>query len=283
MKFKKLIFVLCITIFSGLLYFNLSASSHGIVGWTKKNPFEPGCICHNLDPSDSTTVFIQGPSQVMADSSAIFKLFIVKSGLIATGWNVAAGTGEMAIIPGDTISKVLPFIYSNRPDTSIEITQTQPLPANGSDTVIIEFVYKAPPVGNITDTIFANGNAVDLNFNTDGDNWNFAPIFTVDITTVSVPNNNTIVNDYDLSQNYPNPFNPVTKIQFVIGQETAGQLVTLNVYDLLGRKVTTLVNGEKHAGYHEVVFDAANLPSGTYFYRLSAGNFVKTKKLLLLK
>ncbi|KAA0211722.1 MAG: hypothetical protein EDM69_00460 [Chlorobiota bacterium] len=239
MKFKKLIFVLCITIFSGLLYFNLSASSHGIVGWTKKNPFEPGCICHNLDPSDSTTVFIQGPSQVMADSSAIFKLFIVKSGLIATGWNVAAGTGEMAIIPGDTISKVLPFIYSNRPDTSIEITQTQPLPANGSDTVIIEFVYKAPPVGNITDTIFANGNAVDLNFNTDGDNWNFAPIFTVDITTVSVPNNNTIVNDYDLSQNYPNPFNPVTNIRFDIMK--AGK-VRLSVYDITGKEVSVLTN-----------------------------------------
>ncbi|KXK03751.1 MAG: T9SS type A sorting domain-containing protein [Ignavibacteriaceae bacterium] len=280
MKFKKLIFVLCITIFSGLLYFNLSASSHGIVGWTKKNPFEPGCICHNLDPSDSTTVFIQGPSQVMADSSAIFKLFIVKSGLIATGWNVAAGTGEMAIIPGDTISKVLPFIYSNRPDTSIEITQTQPLPANGSDTVIIEFVYKAPPVGNITDTIFANGNAVDLNFNTDGDNWNFAPIFTVDITTVSVPNNNTIVNDYDLSQNYPNPFNPVTNIRFDIMK--AGK-VRLSVYDMTGKEVSVLTNEVLKPGSYEVGFDASHLSSGVYYYRIEAGEFVSVKRMVLLK
>ncbi|MCC6886307.1 MAG: T9SS type A sorting domain-containing protein [Ignavibacteria bacterium] len=280
MKFKKLIFVLCITIFSGLLYFNLSASSHGIVGWTKKNPFEPGCICHNLDPSDSTTVFIQGPSQVMADSSAIFKLFIVKSGLIATGWNVAAGTGEMAIIPGDTISKVLPFIYSNRPDTSIEITQTQPLPANGSDTVIIEFVYKAPPVGNITDTIFANGNAVDLNFNTDGDNWNFAPIFTVDITTVSVPNNNTIVNDYDLSQNYPNPFNPVTNIRFDIMK--AGK-VRLSVYDITGKEVSVLTNEVLKPGSYEVGFNASHLSSGVYYYRIEAGEFVSVKRMVLLK
>jgi hypothetical protein len=91
-----------------------------------------------------------------------------------------------------------------------------------------------------------------------------------------------------LSQNYPNPFNPVTKIKYTIPSVTLRQaqsdiLVTLKVYDILGREVATLVNEEKPAGEYEVEFNAANLPSGIYFYQINAGNFVETKKMVLLK
>jgi hypothetical protein len=88
------------------------------------------------------------------------------------------------------------------------------------------------------------------------------------------------VNEFSLSQNYPNPFNPSTVISYrlpVIG------FVTLKVYDILGREVVTLVNEEKSIGIYEVEFNATGFPSGIYFYKLQAGPFTETKKMILLK
>ena len=90
---------------------------------------------------------------------------------------------------------------------------------------------------------------------------------------------------FSLSQNYPNPFNPETKIKFEIpGQaRNDNSLVTLKVYDILGKEVATLINEEKVTGDYEVEFNGSNFPSGIYFYKLKAGNFVETKKMILLK
>ena len=85
---------------------------------------------------------------------------------------------------------------------------------------------------------------------------------------------------YSLSQNYPNPFNPTTTIEFALPK--AGD-VNLVVYDILGREVTRLVHGSLNAGYHKVTFNATNIASGVYFYRITAGDFVSVKKLMLLK
>ena len=83
-----------------------------------------------------------------------------------------------------------------------------------------------------------------------------------------------------MEQNYPNPFNPNTKIRFSIPQANR---VTLKVYDMLGQEVATLVDNFKKAGTFEVDFDASNLPTGTYFYSISAGNFHSVQKMLLIK
>ena len=85
---------------------------------------------------------------------------------------------------------------------------------------------------------------------------------------------------YYLSQNYPNPFNPVTNLEFGISELG---FVSLKVYDVLGKVVRTLVNENKSAGYYNVEFDGIDLPSGVYFYRLEAGEFVETKRMLLIK
>ena len=85
---------------------------------------------------------------------------------------------------------------------------------------------------------------------------------------------------YSLDQNYPNPFNPTTMIKFSIAKLS---IVNLKIYDLLGREVETLVDGPMEEGIHEVTFHATSLASGIYFYRLKAGTFTATKKLLLLK
>ena len=85
---------------------------------------------------------------------------------------------------------------------------------------------------------------------------------------------------YELNQNYPNPFNPSTTIKYQIPELS---FVIVKVYDVLGGEVATLVNEEKPIGNYEVEFDATGLSSGIYFYRLKAGDFVETKKMILMK
>ncbi|HCY75790.1 MAG TPA: hypothetical protein DHV28_07695 [Ignavibacteriales bacterium] len=88
------------------------------------------------------------------------------------------------------------------------------------------------------------------------------------------------VNRFYLEQNYPNPFNPSTKIQYAV---SSNQLVTLKVYNVLGKEIATLVNEEKSAGNYEIEFNASHLSSGIYFYRLQTGDFVETRKMTLMK
>jgi hypothetical protein len=85
---------------------------------------------------------------------------------------------------------------------------------------------------------------------------------------------------FGLDQNYPNPFNPTTKIQFTIANR---QLTIVKVFDLVGREVATVVNEVKDPGSYTVQFDGSNLASGVYFYRLETGNFVQTRKLVVLR
>lgn len=98
----------------------------------------------------------------------------------------------------------------------------------------------------------------------------------------SVPYNlkDKLPSHFLLSQNYPNPFNPTTTIIYSIPKQS---LVTLKIYDILGREITTLVNEEKIAGTYKIDFNALSLASGVYFYRLEAGIYISTKKLILLK
>ena len=85
---------------------------------------------------------------------------------------------------------------------------------------------------------------------------------------------------FSLEQNYPNPFNPTTKIKYSLPKAA---FTTLKVYDITGREVATLLNEYKTAGTYEIQFNASNLASGVYFYRLNTGQFSAVKKLLLLK
>jgi hypothetical protein len=98
--------------------------------------------------------------------------------------------------------------------------------------------------------------------------------------TVSVGDHSEHPREFALYQNYPNPFNPSTKIQFRVA---SSEFIELRVFDMLGREVATLVNEVKPPGTYEVTFDAAHLASGVYYYRLTAGNFAATRKLVLLR
>ena len=85
---------------------------------------------------------------------------------------------------------------------------------------------------------------------------------------------------FNLDQNYPNPFNPSTKIKYSVTQSSN---VVIKVFDVLGNEIETLVSEEKTAGTYELTWNAANLPSGVYFYQLSAGDYLETKKMVLIR
>jgi hypothetical protein len=118
------------------------------------------------------------------------------------------------------------------------------------------------------------------------DRFSFStPLFAVENQNKNIPDK------ISLSQNFPNPFNPITKINFDIPQSdnltqnTPGknQFISLKLFDILGREIVTLVNEKLKPGSYQVTFDGTNYPSGVYFYRLITGDFVVTKKLILLK
>ncbi len=100
------------------------------------------------------------------------------------------------------------------------------------------------------------------------------------VNTSTVSDEYVFLDEYELYQNYPNPFNPSTTIKYEIKELTD---VELKVFDILGREIITLVNEQKSPGSFEIEFNASGLPSGIYFYRLQAGSFVETKKMMLMK
>ena len=125
-------------------------------------------------------------------------------------------------------------------------------------------------------------NALQLSYNNHQDYLSFyAAVVNVEYTLITdIASEQLNMPSFNLQQNYPNPFNPSTKISW---QLPDGSKVSLKVYDLLGREVATLVNEYKQAGKFETEFYSANLPSGVYFYRIQAGEFIDTKKMILTK
>ena len=98
---------------------------------------------------------------------------------------------------------------------------------------------------------------------------------------VSVDDEPSIRNlDFYLNQNYPNPFNPVTKIEFSV---PVTEFITLKIFDIMGREIRTLVNEKLQPGTYEKSFDGSQLTSGVYFYKIAIGDFVSTKKMLLVR
>jgi flagellar hook assembly protein FlgD len=98
---------------------------------------------------------------------------------------------------------------------------------------------------------------------------------------VDVPEEEVVLpSDYILYQNYPNPFNPTTTFRYSIPQTSK---VVIKVYDILGNEVATLMDEEKSVGTYELTWNAASLSNGIYFYQLKAGDYVSTKKMILLK
>ncbi|MEJ5261800.1 MAG: LamG-like jellyroll fold domain-containing protein [Ignavibacterium sp.] len=155
--------------------------------------------------------------------------------------------------------------------------------SQGTTTFVFDSIAVEP---NTIATCIFNNNIqeplLEVDLNGDGIiDTNYVPNV---ITSIENDNKNYsniyIPNEYSLAQNFPNPFNASTKIKYSIPKNS---FVELKVFNLLGQEVATLVNEEKPAGHYEIYFDASDLPSGVYFYTLKAGEYVNSKKMILLK
>jgi hypothetical protein len=117
-------------------------------------------------------------------------------------------------------------------------------------------------------------------FDKGGVAYTFYPVQSGTVSVDNSPNEETLIEGFRLYQNYPNPFNPNSEIRYQISEF---RYVRLAVYDLLGREVAVLVDAQKVPGSYTVTFDASGLPSGVYFYRLTAGQWTSIKKMMLMK
>ena len=133
-----------------------------------------------------------------------------------------------------------------------------------------------------TNTYVGNDNVIErLGQDWDGSNWVDAKKFTFTYTPMTGIEQLLIVgNSYIISNNYPNPFNPTTTIKYPLPKS---EKVKIEIFNLLGQKISTLLNKQMPAGSHEVEFTAKDLPSGVYLYRIEAGEFHETKKMILIK
>lgn len=138
------------------------------------------------------------------------------------------------------------------------------------------------PTTNAADNIFHNAAPQYLIMSVQQNiNGGYDGNYTIGINALtSIKEQNQNPGDYYLEQNYPNPFNPVTTLAYNIPQDSD---VLLKIYDLLGSEIKTLVNSRQNADRYEIIFDGADLNSGFYFYKLTAGNFADTKEMLLIK
>jgi len=167
--------------------------------------------------------------------------------------------------------------YINLQETGVTINQ-------GSDYHVIAYCTSGQPVNFFVDSGSPDSRSSTFN----GTNWTVNSNFNYRIRVMAASNDSTFTSvagtfvpvQYNLSQNYPNPFNPGTTINYSI--KKAG-VVTLKIYDILGRMVTTLVNETRPAGNYSAYFNASGLSSGIYLYKIQSGEFVQTKKMILLK
>lgn len=148
-------------------------------------------------------------------------------------------------------------------------TESEPVSDAASDVTGIQKPEVADIDGSTPVFAFVGGNYINVYF----DNYSWIPS---DVKEIS----GNLPEVYSLEQNYPNPFNPSTSIQFGIPENA---FVSLKIYDVLGKEVVTLMNEEMNAGTYEVNFNASALSSGVYFYKLETGNFVQSRKMVLMK
>jgi len=194
-------------------------------------------------------------------------LGVMPKTVVTTPEMAVRGNNATITLNGEVYSAVLELVGVKASNVTVNGMECQWL-SNGNVTKIA--VASATPVENaVVNVEIASGSEIALAGNVN--EMSFATV------TAKIP---AVPADFSLAQNYPNPFNPTTSIAF--GLPVASQ-VTISVYNVLGQVVTELVNDQMEAGYHSVQWDASQMASGVYFYRIDAGNYTATRSMILMK
>ncbi len=263
---KKSIFILAV-IFTIILFTNVMVytSEDGFTGRTRKTS-TTGCSCHTQNTNISGV--FSGPDTVIAGQTVVFSFTINRSGSNAGGGvDIATRLGSLATGPGASYLKL----------QNSELTHRSPLSLSGG-SFTGQFNYTAPAVPGI-DSLWIS----EVVGFSNGWNWGSEKRIVVrNLVGINTLNNPVY---YRLNQNFPNPFNPSTNINFEIPKS---EFVSLKVFDVSGKEISTLVNENLQAGQYNIRFDAGRtsdhqLTSGIYYYTLSTENFTETKKMMLVK
>ena len=253
--------------FLGILFTNLYSSSSGVTGLTYKTGGQ-GCSCHGPSPTPSVEVRFLNADSVGKGQTKTITIKIQGGSAVAGGFNVAVLNGVLNVGSDAGVKKI-----------GNELTHTAKRTFSGNE-VTWTFNYTAPNTAG-WDTLYAVGNSVNNNGNNSGDTWNFLTRFPVKIfNPTSIKTTNEVVQGYELKQNYPNPFNPTTNIKFSTLKDG---FVSLKVYDLTGKEVSNLVSKNLKSGAYVVDYNASELSSGVYIYKLITNDFTSTKKMTLIK
>ena len=241
---------------------NVNGGNPKVIADSSNVPFAP-----SLNPSD---VFPPLSRPVIGRSDMYNHLFVAFS---AATENVFIGTDSVSYFAGY-------FMWSQDGGNSWILEPTKFTP----DSPLLDWKYISiapvnPWIGNhLFVHVVVQSDSLEVQGSSDlGAQYYHAWAW---LMSIGVYDDLSNLKSFQLSQNYPNPFNPSTKIKYSIPQSSN---VIIKVFDVLGNEIETIVNEEKSAGEYEVEFNAVNLPSGIYFYKLHAGNFVETKKMILLK
>jgi hypothetical protein len=203
-------------------------------------------------------------------------LTILNNGFINSDWLIVySGSYKVLSTGWQYINLQIPFYWDGANNLLIEVCFGNNVSSNASSVQgttavgMYYYGYREDSLACSVNPTTAWGSSAKPNI-----------CFFIDKLSGSIKNLNNIPAAYNLNQNYPNPFNPVTRIIYDIPKQG---LVNLRIFDLLGREVKTLVNEVKAAGSYSIDYNAAELSSGIYIYRLECNGFADTKRMILLK
>lgn len=243
-----------------VLFIPITSSAYptGVASRTLKTNVSGCGSCHGSSASSSVVVTITGPDTVVAGQSYPYTINVTGGTGTTGGINIATNLGRL-----DSVSTFLKRL-------SGELVHKQKVAVPST----YQFLYTAPASSG-SDTIYATAKGAGFN------SWNWMPNKNlVVLLPTSVAEGKLLPAGYSLAQNFPNPFNPITRIQYFISQSKP---VELKIYDVNGHEVAKLVNEVQQPGDYTVEWDANNVASGMYFYRLTVGNYIETKKMILTR
>ncbi len=271
-------------------YATVKFNPSGVFEWGKLyNSSEGWDLCNGVVKDDLGNIYVTGETGI-SGSPFSYKMTTIKyspngdaqwvrayygdsSGTDGFGgFDVAIDNSANVYIVGQEYASqdIITIKYDNEGALQWQINYNGP--SNGIDNPVAVGV-------DLNGNIYTAGNSIDTTYGQD------IAIIKYEQVTTSVEGEKQNPLSFKLEQNYPNPFNPTTKIKYSIPFVETGHApsVQLKVYDILGIEVAALVNENKPAGNYEATFNASSLSSGVYFYKLQAGSFVETKKMILLK